>query len=142
VLLLALAWVALDALAVHVGLKEAATPPTAREMVGAWNAWVNVLVIAPILEELLFRGLFWSALERAKMRAVHVWVLSATAFAALHLPGWFATQAASPSMLGQLGLVFLAGLYFGAGRWLTGSAWPAALLHLVNNLASTGVIHG
>lgn len=46
-----------------------------------------------------------------------------------------------PSLLSQLGLVFVAGLFCGVGRWLTGSVWPAVFLHLVNNIGSMGVFH-
>lgn len=140
VALLAALWVGLDVAAVHEGLKPRAEAPTAEALLQNWNAWLNVLVVAPVLEELLFRGLFWSALERTGMRAILVWTLSAAAFAALHLPGWIALQATALPQ--QLALVFVAGLFCSAGRWLTGSVWPAVALHLVNNLASVGVCYG
>lgn len=139
VLLLAVAWVGLDVAAVQLGLKGPVVPPTVSAMLGNWSAWVNVLLLAPVLEEVLFRGLFWSALERTGMRPVHVWTLSAAAFAALHLPGWVAMHVVAVPQ--QLALVLLAGLFCGAGRWLTGSVWPAVLLHFVNNVANTGVFH-
>lgn len=139
VLLLAAAWVGLDTLAVRAGIKPPVAPPPVSEMLRSWNAWLNVLLVAPVFEEILFRGLFWSALERTKTRAVHVWLLSAAAFAALHLPGWIAMRAAALPQ--QLALAFLAGLFCGAGRWATGSVLPAVFLHFVNNLASTGLLH-
>jgi len=138
VLLLGATWAALDTAAVHIGLRPPAVPPTMRR---AWNAWLNVLVIAPVLEELLFRGLFWSAIEASGTRTVHAWTLSAGAFAALHLPGWIAGQGSLPALLPQLGLTFTAGLLCGSGRWLTGSVWPAVLLHFLNNAASVGVFY-
>lgn len=142
VVMLAIAWAAFDVVAVRLGLKPAPASPSASSSAAAvWTAWLTVLGIAPLLEELLFRGLFWSALASAKLRVGVVWVVSASAFAALHLPGWIATQGVSPSLLTQFGLVFAAGLFFGLGRWLTGSLWSAVFLHFVNNAASVGVFN-
>lgn len=101
VALLAVAWIGLDALAVHGGVKAPPVPPTVNEMLRTWNASVNLLLIAPVLEEILFRGVFWSALERTDLRAVHVWLLSAAAFAALHVPGWIAMQAVALPQAGR-----------------------------------------
>lgn len=140
VIFLAVAWALLDAGAVRLGLKAPATAPSATDMLTGWNATLNVLFIAPLFEEVLFRGLIWSKFEAAGLRSVHVWLLTAAAFAALHGPGWIATRGASPELLPWLGLAFLAGLFCGAGRWLTGSVWPAAFLHLVNNLVSMGFL--
>lgn len=140
---LAVLWVLLDVAAVRGGFKPAAASPFAGpRWIEEWNAWLNVLVLAPVLEELLFRGLFWSALSASGLRAGAVWGLSATAFALLHVPGWLATQGASGAIVQQLALVFFVGLFCGAGRWLSGSVWPAVLLHLVNNAASVGLFLG
>jgi len=141
VVLLAVAWVVLDTAAVRLGLKAPVDAPIAANLLAGWNATLNVLAIAPLFEELLFRGLIWSKLEATRLRGVHVWLLSAAAFAALHMPGWVAMQGASPSLLPQFGLVFVAGLFCGTGRWLTGSVYPAVFLHLVNNVASMGGFH-
>jgi membrane protease YdiL (CAAX protease family) len=142
VLLIAVAWPVLDTAATRIGLKAPTPTPSLSSLLAGWNATLNVLVMAPILEELLFRGLFWSKLEATKLRGAHVWLLSAGAFAALHLPGWIAMRGASPSLFGDLGMVFLVGLFTGLGRWLSGSVWPAAFLHLVNNVTSMGVFSG
>ena len=46
-------------------------------------------------------------------------------------------------LLGWLGvrflMVFVAGIVFGLGRWISGSVWAAVLIHLVNNGYQAGL---
>jgi membrane protease YdiL (CAAX protease family) len=133
VVFLGFAWLALDALAVSFGIMSAprSIPPA--------PALVNVLIVSPLFEEALFRGLFWSRLEKLGARPAAVWALSAGAFGSLHWPGWIATQGMSSALATQTILTIAAGLLFGAGRWITGSVWAAMFLHLVNNALSVGI---
>jgi membrane protease YdiL (CAAX protease family) len=83
-------------------------------------------LLAPLCEELAFRGHLLSAL-RLRWRPGPAIGLSALAFAAIHLdPVRF------PALL------FL-GVLYGWMRWRTGSVWPAVLAHAVNNAAATSV---
>jgi membrane protease YdiL (CAAX protease family) len=133
VALLAMAWGALDALALWLGLKPApgALAPAPE--------WVAILVVAPLLEELLFRGVLWSAGEAAAARRWYVWLISAAGFALWHLPGWIAQRGLAETLIPELIVTFNVGLLCGAGRWITGSVWAAVLLHLVNNAVSIGL---
>ncbi len=88
-----------------------------------WSPWQLLLVavfLPALCEEVAFRGGLQTALLRLRSPRVATWG-SALVFAAAHLdpvrfPG-----------------VLLVGLAFGWLAWRTGSIWPAALAHAVNN---------
>ena len=107
-----------------VMLEAAATP---------WQylpLWVVIGVVGPISEELVFRGLIWSALDRT-LGWVGVVGWSALVFAAYHLDP-LQSLAALP-----------VGLVLGALRRVSGSIGPPTVLHIVHNgLAVTAVIAG
>jgi len=83
----------------------------------------SATVLAPICEELAFRGHLLSALG-LRLRPGAAIGLSALAFAALHL---------DPVRLP--GLLFLGALY-GWLTWRSGTIYPAVLAHAVNNAAA------
>jgi membrane protease YdiL (CAAX protease family) len=87
-----------------------------------------LVVVAPVTEELLFRGV----ILRGLVRRFHPWVaigMSAALFALMHMNPW---QIAAPFAVGVLG-----GWFF----LKTGSLWPCIALHAINNLlAWTGCI--
>ena len=80
-----------------------------------------VLVGAPLVEELVFRGLLWSSLEeRLSPRAV--WVITSLGFAAYHMdPLHSVAILATAFVLGWL-------------RLASGSLWPGVLAHFANNV--------
>lgn len=86
--------------------------------------FVSVVLIAPILEELIFRGYAYSGW----IKPLGFWgtsLLSSLIFMACHLQyGW----------TGLLS-VFVVGWVLSAIRWRTGSIYPCIALHLLNNLA-------
>jgi len=83
-------------------------------------------VLAPVCEELAFRGHLLSALRLRWRTRDAIW-LSALAFAAIHLdPVRF------PALL------FLGAVY-GWMSWRTGSVWTAVVAHAVNNAAATAL---
>jgi membrane protease YdiL (CAAX protease family) len=89
----------------------------------------SATVLAPVCEELAFRGHLLSALRQRLGPAAAI-ALTALAFAALHL---------DPVRLP--GLVFL-GVLFGWLTWRSGSVYPAILAHAVNNAAATALALG
>lgn len=95
------------------------TTGTATSLPGPW--W-EIVILAPLAEELFFRGyLLWSA-QRAfgPLSAV---LISTLLFAAVHLPaGWIPTVAA-----------LLLGLGFSVQTTTTGSVTPAVLAHAAFN---------
>lgn len=81
---------------------------------------IAAAVIAPICEEIFFRGFLLQGL-RSVMSAPWAVVLSAFIFAAVHVqPGSFF-------------LLFVLGLLLGALRVSTRSIWPCIALHIANN---------
>lgn len=76
--------------------------------------------LAPLVEELLFRGILYGWLAWRWGSAV-AWIASSLAFAAAHVE------------LAHIILVLPLGLWFGWLRWRTGSLWPSLVAHAVNN---------
>jgi membrane protease YdiL (CAAX protease family) len=103
----------------------------------SWAA-LNALCVAPIVEEVFFRGaVFRELLERHRFWAANA--LTAALFVAAHVPGWafMGTLAADP--LGTLRLavvVFWLGLVFGYVRHRSGSVASSVVAHALGNLFS------
>ena len=76
--------------------------------------------MAPLVEELVFRGLLYGWLA-GRWGTVVAWIVSSLAFAAAHVE------------LAHVILVLPLGLWFGWLRRRTGSLWPSLVSHLVNN---------
>ena len=76
--------------------------------------------LAPLVEELVFRGLLYGWLESRWGGGV-AFVASSLAFAAAHVEPAHAF------------LVLPLGLLFGWLRWRTGSLWPSLVAHMANN---------
>jgi membrane protease YdiL (CAAX protease family) len=98
---------------------------------------VFVCLIAPIAEELFFRGFMFGALRRLSVRVGGRDV--ATGLAAVVtglLFGLAHGGSASPQYLVPLGLL---GFILCLVRWGTGSLYPCMALHSVNNTIALGV---
>jgi len=76
--------------------------------------------LAPLVEELVFRGLLYGWLA-GRWGTVVAWIVSSLAFAAAHIE------------LAHVILVLPLGLWFGWLRRRTGSLWPSLVAHMVNN---------
>jgi membrane protease YdiL (CAAX protease family) len=86
------------------------------------------VVVAPVMEELVFRGLLLQGLRR-HWSAIPAVLITAMLFALFHANPW--------QFMGPLFL----GLLFG---WLTirsGSLWPAILAHALNNATALTTMH-
>jgi membrane protease YdiL (CAAX protease family) len=130
---LAVGWVLVDSALVRLGLARA-------PRLGTGWPLVNVLLVAPLFEEALFRGLLWTRLRESGVAALLTCVLAALAFALLHVPGWVAMGGWHAGLVVQLASTAFIGAWCGLGRWLTGSTWASVLLHFANNAASAGVV--
>jgi membrane protease YdiL (CAAX protease family) len=86
---------------------------------------LHAVLQAPVIEEALFRGVFYRCLD-VKLGSIAALIVSSAVFALLHpqLP------------LGFLGLFVLGGGFAVVYR-LTGSVWPCVLTHALNNLVVT-----
>lgn len=91
--------------------------------------WVAAVVLAPLVEEWLCRGVAWRAAERLATPATALLVTSVL-FGFLHgLGGGY---------LLELPHRFVAGLVFGWLRWRSGSLLPGLLAHAIHNGLASG----
>jgi membrane protease YdiL (CAAX protease family) len=87
---------------------------------------VAVVIAAPLVEELVFRGFLFDTLGKALPVPV-VWVLTSLLFAAYHMD--------PPHVIA----VILIGLFLGWLRVVSGSIVPSMIAHAVNNGLATGM---
>jgi membrane protease YdiL (CAAX protease family) len=88
---------------------------------GIWGGILRVVILAPVVEELIFRGVIFSGFQRI-YPAFWAIFFSALLFALFHLNPW------------QLGPTFLLGLLLGYVRLRTGSLLAAIFTHALHNL--------
>jgi len=85
---------------------------------------VTLVIVAPLTEELVFRGFLWDASLRF-MPPWAVWIGTSLLFSLYHM-----------SLIQSLALLFT-GSFIGFLRWTSGSIWPAIAAHGTNNLLAT-----
>jgi membrane protease YdiL (CAAX protease family) len=101
-------------------LEKMFSSPSAAYALGAF-----AVLVAPFMEELIFRGVLFAFFERlAGLR----WAVagSAVLFAALHYPEYQGAWT-------HLGMILLVGIVFSLARAMTGSVAPSFLLHTAYN---------
>lgn len=77
--------------------------------------------LIPVVEELLYRGLFWNALEKRGMSPTHVYLLTSVIFAAIHME------------LERTPVLLVLALVLGFGRLKTGRLGPSVATHVMIN---------
>lgn len=87
------------------------------------------VLVAPICEEIFFRGFLLMGLARAMPSWLAI-ILASLIFAAAH---------ASP---GSFVLLFVLAIFLGIIRIATGSLWPGIVLHMLNNALGFLVLFG
>jgi membrane protease YdiL (CAAX protease family) len=87
---------------------------------------VNLGVIAPIAEELMFRGLLFERFTEIGLRPPSLVTVSAAAFAIVHIQY-------GPK---QGALIFLDGIMFGSARLTSGSVVLPMFMHVIGNLVA------
>ena len=118
----------LGALVVSVGVSQLGIEPegvkealgVARDPAMFTASLLVMAVLAPLAEEVVFRGLLYGWLE-TRWGATVAWAASSLLFAAAHF---------EPA---HIVLVLPLGLWFGFLRWRSGSLWPSLAAHVVNN---------
>lgn len=96
-----------------------------------WLTGLAVVVIAPVLEELVFRRAVYASLA-ARLPTAAAVLLSAVAFAVVHLELLFA---GAFGLLQTLGLVVLGAVFALLYEWADG-AWPSIAAHAAFNAVS------
>jgi len=133
-LLLALTWLGVQALWSKV---RGVWPPSAS--IGGYGA-ANAYVIAPVFEELVFRGF---ALRRLRARGASFWpaaLATSVAFGLLHVPGWLFMKGMSATTLSLFAPVVSIGLVLAAVSWRLPSLWACIAVHLANNAWNGGLL--
>ena len=95
-------------------------------------------LVAPVIEELLFRGVFLRELADLLPR----WsanLLTSLLFAGIHLPFWL-SHGSAQTALPQAGGVFIFSLLAGWLYLRSSSLWPSSLAHIANNLVASLLI--
>jgi membrane protease YdiL (CAAX protease family) len=121
-----LATLALSVAVSLVGPQPESLKEAVEVMRGATMLWASIAVfglLAPLAEELIFRGLLFGWLE-GRWNARMAWIVSSLAFAAAHIDR------------AHIVLVLPLGLLFGWLRWRTGSLLPSLAAHAINNSAA------
>ncbi len=90
------------------------------------NLWLAVvmIVLAPLLEELLFRGYFFRAWRHTRLGLTGTLLLTSVLFAGLHWGQYHWVL---------LVFLFLFSVILGLARERTGSVWVPIILHAANN---------
>lgn len=102
---------------------------------GFWSVVVLVVVIAPMYEELFFRGVFFGLMTHAdsrwtpKQQNLLAVVVSSGAFALVHL---------QYDLIGVVS-VFVMALLFGFAKLHSGSLFLSMVLHAINNAVAMAV---
>ena len=88
---------------------------------------IAVVLLAPVCEELVFRGFVFDGLGRSRLGPCGAVILTSVVWAAMH------TQY---DLYGFV-TVFAVGILLGLARHRTGSVFPAILIHCVNNVVAS-----
>lgn len=80
-----------------------------------------VVLIAPLVEELIFRGFFQRILEYRFRDITKAVLYSALAFALIHFNPWWVVQ------------IYIIGVFLGYVAWRTNSIWVSFVIHAINN---------
>lgn len=106
-------------------IEQAGIPNTMEETFLAMSrnslGLLSIALLAPILEELLFRGAIQGSLQAAGTNPWSAIIISATIFGVVHM---------NPA---QIPFAFLLGLMFGWLYYRTGSLFPGIVGHVLNN---------
>jgi membrane protease YdiL (CAAX protease family) len=98
---------------------------------GTWLLFIGAVVVAPVVEELIFRGLMLPGLTRSRLRFVGAAIVTSVLFTLWHPGG--AQKFTSFAVLLDWHLLMSLGLC--VVWWLTRSVWPCVLAHAASNLA-------
>ena len=89
--------------------------------------WLAIVVMAPLSEEIFFRGFLLAGLRQSWLGNMGAVLLTSLAWASIHLQN-DASEKAS---------IFIFGLLLGAARVKTESLWSCLGMHMLLNLAAT-----
>ncbi len=89
--------------------------------------WLAFIIVAPLTEEIFFRGFLFKGIESSRMGPAGAIVITSLAWAAMH------TQYDAYGM----GSIFLGGLLLGLARTKSNSIYPPIVMHALQNVIAT-----
>lgn len=92
----------------------------------AWLLWIAVTILAPVVEEIVFRGFVFEGLSDVYGGALTASLITSLCWSAIHLQYG----------LNEMAVIFLLGMVLGLVRHRSGSVLLCMLLHALNNAAS------
>jgi membrane protease YdiL (CAAX protease family) len=118
-------------LGIDGGSKSVSATYQAAKLAGALpTLWLSVVIVAPVTEELLFRGFLHRGWSMSRLGTSGTIILTSAMWAALHQQyNW----------IGIL-CIFIMGLIFGWTRQRSGSTTLTIVLHALNNLIATVLV--
>jgi hypothetical protein len=97
---------------------------------------LSALTVAPLFEEVMFRGFVLRALEDRGHRFWIANAVTALMFLTLHVPGWYFMGSLRVGQPALAVSVVLIGLVAGYAKRRARSTWASVVVHFVNNLYS------
>lgn len=92
--------------------------------------WLNLILVAPITEEIVFRGFLLPSWALSRLGSIGAIVATTVLFAAVHIQyDWHGMAA-----------IAVAGLFYGWLRWRSGSLLPSIIAHVGGNALVTAAI--
>ena len=88
---------------------------------------IGIVILAPISEELMFRGLLFWRIKNSRLKIVGAVIIPAILFSAIHI---------QYSELLTLGIIFIDGIFYGLARHFSKSVVLAIILHSLSNLGA------
>lgn len=91
-----------------------------------WLLIVTMVIVAPIYEEVMFRGILWSAVREQFVGSKGAWVATISTsilFSIIHLQYEFY----------EMSVIFILAMLLGYARSRSGSLYVPILLHIINN---------
>ena len=128
VLVLSLGMTLVAAYGLDLKLGGAAQSPAAVAAFGVTAVvlrWISSIVVAPLWEELLFRGFLYRGISESRLGVKGAVAVTAVLWALVH---------ANRTWFGLVEMV-LCGLLYGWLRWRTGSTLTTIVVHALNNAA-------
>ena len=91
----------------------------------SWLLTIAVITVAPVFEELLFRGYMYQTLTNTKLKLAGALIIPNLIWTLIHLTQY--------QVIG-LATIFAIGMFFGYARWVSGSIVLPVLMHVAFNL--------
>lgn len=96
-----------------------------------WFLWLAIVLIAPIFEEIFFRGFLLKGLTNSFVGVIGAITITSAIWALIHV-NYEAYY---------IGMIFVWGLIFGWAKHKTGSVYITIMLHMIANFVATAQIH-